>query len=176
MLPDYVECAVVPTAAAARFLLADKCCLRKHAPLLVRWQFIPSGLFAGQHSTVSSETTSTPSSMPLSSGASLMPTHWHSWTRSWCAVELLLTTAICYALGSSSFSRIWSGTLISQFCCLSDGGLLGRDGRRVVANWPATNICRQLDRWWVDGHRKVSELSCVRLPMYLAKCRPSKTI
>jgi hypothetical protein len=35
-LLDYVEYAVVPTAAAARFLLMDKCCLRKHVPLPVR--------------------------------------------------------------------------------------------------------------------------------------------
>ena len=53
MLLDYVEYAVVPTVAAAPLVLMDKCCLRKHVPLLVQWQFIPSGPFAGQLSTVS---------------------------------------------------------------------------------------------------------------------------
>ena len=162
MLPDYVECAVVPTAAAARFLLADKCCLRKHAPLLVRWQFIPSGPFAGQHSTVSSETTSTPSSMPLSSGASLMPTHLHSWTRSWYAVAHL-TTSICCSPG------------LIALLLLPCRRQTVRKRRASCCRQPAGDICRQPGKWWEDAHHKVSQRSCVRLLMYSVKCPPSRT-
>ena len=163
MLPDYVECAVVPTAAAARFLLMAKCCLHKHAPLLVRWQFIPSGLYVGQRSTVSSETTSTPSSMPLSSGASLMPTHWHSWTRSWYAVAQL-TTSICCSSG------------LIALLLLPCRRQTVRKRRASCCRQPAGDICSRPGKWWEDGRRKVSQLSCVRLPMSSAKFRPSKTI
>ena len=163
MLLDCVEYAAAPTAAAARFLLMDKCCLHRHAPLPVRWRSIPSGLYAGQRSTISSETTSTPSSMPLSSGASRMPTHWHSWTRSWCAA-LHLAACICFAPGLI--------VLLLPPC----RRLTARKRRASCCRQLAGGTCRQPGRWWADGHHKVSRLSCVRLPMSSAKCRPSKTI
>ena len=72
---DHVESAVAPMAVVVRSLLTDKYRLHRHVHLLVRWQFIPSRLDAEQLSIASSETTSTPSSTPLSSAVFLMPTH-----------------------------------------------------------------------------------------------------